>query len=247
MRLTSLCCLVLFVWTQASPAQDQTPPQYWPLEVGNKWVYEVRSRSILTKNPPRRDPLTLEVVGQETVEGREFFRLNNGPLLRVDEQGNIIAFDADFDPSQPNEYLIFRRNAEGDYDQDTLGFPALSPREHVVFYFSDISEEMIFRAPFALVPPQSEYRSFRNTIRRVRTNLTETPVGIFTDGVYFAQSLFETSCGSTFAVGVGPVSGGCGSDQSGTSYWLMEANLNGRKLLPTAVPISSWGELKKSR
>ena len=247
-----LCCAIALSFSaKAHPIQAQTAPQYWPLAVGNKWVYEGESRFIGTPESgpvrTRLEPITLEVVAREIVEGNSYFRLNNGHLLRFDQQRNIIAFDTEFDVSRPNEFIFFHLNAGGDFLQDTVAVASLSLGEHVLFYFFNHSDDVFFRSPLGIVPPQSVYRNFQSTRRTLKVLPIETPVGVFEQWIDFSHSYFGTDCSSIFVVNVGPIGSSCGNDTDFVGYRLIEATINGQRLHPTAVPASSWGQIKEPR
>ena len=63
--------------------------EYFPLEAGNSWVYRV------TQGRTSRSG-TIDVLGREALEGREYFRVRffeNNLLLRYAENGSLFVYD----------------------------------------------------------------------------------------------------------------------------------------------------------
>jgi hypothetical protein len=84
--ISRLCIGVLVTcgWMSAEP-QD-----YFPLAVGNQWVY--RSSSIVPL-----DPLVIEVTGTQTFDGRPYYRVQGFPggavFLRHTDVGTLVAYN----------------------------------------------------------------------------------------------------------------------------------------------------------
>ena len=83
--------MVLLFCLYFSTAPVCAVDDYWPLEVGNRWVYEHYLRNFEGDDLVEfRDEVVLEVLSQEEADGQVYSRLSNGQLLRKDEEGNII-------------------------------------------------------------------------------------------------------------------------------------------------------------
>jgi len=81
--------LLLFaLWCAAAGAQH---PDYFPLQVGNQWVYRV-----VGTRPA--DPLALSISRGEVFDGKFYVLLEGWPRgnywLRQDEQGNVYSYDS---------------------------------------------------------------------------------------------------------------------------------------------------------
>jgi hypothetical protein len=79
----------------AAAAAAQTP-DYFPLQVGNEWVYRV---SGAFREGTRESYVVMRIARAEERGGRSYFVLDGEPhgraWLRQDEQGNVWAYDAD--------------------------------------------------------------------------------------------------------------------------------------------------------
>ncbi len=77
----------LFLFSAAGFAQEA---DYFPLQVGNQWVYK-GSGSV------GASPFTVEVTGVETMEGNEYYSVTGFPggalLLRKNEAGTLVIYD----------------------------------------------------------------------------------------------------------------------------------------------------------
>lgn len=84
---------------------SQEAPDYWPLQVGNKWVYSHRQRTQDGERLPD-ETVTLKVVSRQHVDGQDYFQLSNGQLLRKDNDGNILERNRFMESAEP-EFIIF--------------------------------------------------------------------------------------------------------------------------------------------
>lgn len=80
---------MLFLYMLAAIAFSQTP-DYFPLQVGNQWVYRVTGRSATNS-------IVVEVTGQQTAGDHAYFTLRGFPsgqmLVRVAEDGKLAIFN----------------------------------------------------------------------------------------------------------------------------------------------------------
>jgi len=76
-----------FLLSSPGFAQDA---DYFPLQVGNQWVYKVTG-------PAGSNPFTVEVAGTETIGGNEYFSVIGFPghalLLRKNDDGTLVFYD----------------------------------------------------------------------------------------------------------------------------------------------------------
>ncbi|MCZ2146979.1 MAG: hypothetical protein LC126_04315 [Bryobacterales bacterium] len=76
-----------FLLSSPGFAQDA---DYFPLQVGNQWVYKVTG-------PAGSNPFTVEVAGTETIGGNEYFSVIGFPghalLLRKNDEGTLVFYD----------------------------------------------------------------------------------------------------------------------------------------------------------
>lgn len=73
----------------AAAAVCAAAPDYFPLQVGNSWVYRVTQGRL-------SQPGTINVEARETIEGRDYYRLSffeNTIYLRQIENGSILKYD----------------------------------------------------------------------------------------------------------------------------------------------------------
>lgn len=94
---------IFFVFCFAAVALAQSPGDYFPLQVGNQWVY--RSTGAIPGQP-----LTIAVEGTRTVGGEEYFVVQMSPgeqlLLRYNPAGTLV-FRAD---GQEKPWVAFGAN-----------------------------------------------------------------------------------------------------------------------------------------
>ena len=81
--------ILIWMLSYAGSLWAQEALNYWPLEVGNRWVYNHIQVTIDGEKLPD-ETVILEVVSQERIEEKDFFELSNGQLLRKDEEGSIV-------------------------------------------------------------------------------------------------------------------------------------------------------------
>ena len=106
---------------------------YWPLDRGNKWIYE-HTTGVLNAEGLRIDfqeQVTLEVLDEEERAGQIYVRLNTGQLIRKSEKGDILEYNDRFDEIQDTEMLVF-------------DFSSLTTRDDGTF---------AYRVPYQVVPP----------------------------------------------------------------------------------------------
>lgn len=63
-------------------------PDYFPLQVGNQWIYR--------SSPPFRSTWIVEVTGQRSIAGRDYFEVRGFPgvtLLRKNDAGALVFYD----------------------------------------------------------------------------------------------------------------------------------------------------------
>ena len=84
MRVIGVVAAVLMAQGMAPAAE----PDYFPLEVGNRWDY---------KADDRRDPAVIEVLKTEVIDGLTWYRLHwlsgNEVLVRMDERQRLVAWN----------------------------------------------------------------------------------------------------------------------------------------------------------
>ena len=106
---------------------------YWPLNKGNKWIYE-HTIGVLNSEGLRIDfqeQVTLEVLDEEERAGKTYFRLNTGQLIRKSEKGDILEYNDRFDEIQDTEMLVF-------------DFSSLTTRNDGIF---------TYQVPYQVMPP----------------------------------------------------------------------------------------------
>ena len=104
MAKSRLVLLVLLLAVCAAPARAD----YFPLQVGNQWVYRVGSFLAL-------NTFTMEIVEAGEFDGRTYYRLqgwtNRDFWLRADETGRVLAYDPE--SRQESVWYAFQ-NPEGE-------------------------------------------------------------------------------------------------------------------------------------
>ena len=198
----------------------QEAPDYWPLEVGNRWVYE---HSLFGDDGGldgvlfSEEIVFLEVEATEEIDGQTYFRLSNGQLLRNNEDGNVVEYNNRFDSIPETEFVLFD--------------------------FSDPSEGF-FQVPYMALPPTLG-REFPYPGASGRSAFThETPSGNI-DAYAFSFGDISGSFVMQFGRGVGLLKSNTGSDQPGGETWvLVHAFVGGTTVIKTSVQSQSWGAVK---
>lgn len=72
----------------AGTSRGEAAADYWPLEVGNQWLYEHAHHS--PEEGVVLDTVLLQCVSKATIAGNEYFVLNTGSRLRTNEEGSIL-------------------------------------------------------------------------------------------------------------------------------------------------------------
>ena len=201
----------------------QDVPDYWPLEVGNKWVY---NHTQVDGGVESSEKVTLEVVALYEIEGRNYFAMSNGQLLRKDAEGNVIELNQFERPDDP-EVIVF--------DMTNLG---------------DTQYRISLR--YTIFPPTF---GLMGTVSHARTTdpLSITvPAGVF-EVITFTHGDLGGFRSVALARDVGPVRSMFFSDivgedgpLNGASFELAEYRIGGRNY-PSVVKDRSWGELKSER
>jgi hypothetical protein len=210
---------------------------YWPLQVGNRWVYShTRGRTDVYGNEQlvAQDVYVLEATGEETVAGHAYVRLSNGQRLGAGDDGSVLEFNDRFTSLPPDEMLVF----------DFASPPNSSDGGYT------------FRLPYAAFPPTiggdplapDHWTSL--AYRDVYDEPLSTAVGPFVDAVLFAYGNGIGDCAHyiSFARGVGPVASTCMDHlRVFERYSLTGTLVGGRAFTPsTAVRGEGWGPLKRA-
>ena len=204
---------------------------YWPLEVGNRWVYERRHSLLYVYEEEvvelKKEEVVLEVLSQEEVNGQVYSRLSNGQLLRKDEEGNIIEHNNRF------------------------SFPDTTIKEFMIFDVTNLDDpEYRFYFPYGVFTPEAERNApvGHYPVYRRATTVT-VPAGVF-DGIHFGDG--DLTGGITIFLGlnVGVVMSvlytNADTDPVGVDlYELVRYRVDG-KSYPTAAIRNTWGEIKRS-
>ena len=105
-------------------AQTETSTDFFPLQVGNKWVYEftVGFKNYEGLRVDFQEQVVLEVLGEEEVEGKTYFRLNTGQLIRKNQKGDILEYNDRFDRIQDTEMLVYDFSSPANGDEDTFAY-----------------------------------------------------------------------------------------------------------------------------
>lgn len=119
---------------------------YFPLQVGNKWVYchtvnFIDEDSTLTDT---KDIYTLEIESIQIENGISYYRLSNGLLVRKDENGSIFEFNDRFESIENGEFLVF------DFSNRNVSL--------------ELSNEYNYYIPYRFFIQQSEGNLFLNKI-----------------------------------------------------------------------------------
>jgi hypothetical protein len=209
----------------ASALGAQALPDYWPLQVGNRWVY--RHTQVTQTGESSEEMIAIEVVAQQQAGGHDYFALSNGQLLRTNGEGNLVERNRFTDRPEP-EFVIF-------------DFTHLEDSEYR-FYF-----------PYAVFPPTLGYGqpAIYPTVRYT-SGYNGEAIHLAVAAGTFAVVQFGNSYGLAemynvfLAMNVGVVLSYMGSDipEEIDRYELVEYRLDG-KTYPTAVAKCSWAEAKK--
>ena len=231
MKFLPICVILNFFLVFRAGAQQS---DFWPFQVGNEWEYQhLLGESGYTEDGEEPQVVTvnqviLSIDATEVIDGRTYFRFNNGQLLRKDNVGNVYEYLNRFVDMAEGEYLI-------------LDF--FTPNQY--------GDTHILQIPYAVFPPTlggqplGTWPQQRNWVESSNYPVS-VPFGIFAD--YFSLS-YSFGVAETyfyaFADGVGLISSGRGSDVPTLDrYELVRATIGG-KAHPTHVePSSSWGGLK---
>ena len=206
----SIVCLT--TGTTQAVAED-----YWPLEVGNWWLYQHRT-SFYDDNGDVVDGIEevlLEVLSQEEINGTVYFRLSNGQLLRKNEEGSIV------ERRKETDVVIFD----------------LSHMDDPKYQFS------VPRDSFPLTGGGgSGYPSSRSNVRGCSVVV---PAGTFSC-ISFSDGQFEELYAIFFAEGVGPAVIQRYTDlpEYMNRYELIRYSVGGESY-PTNIKQFSWAGIKK--
>lgn len=213
---TLIFCIV-GVWGSVVIAQAETNADYWPLDRGNRWVYEHRI-GVLNAEGLRidfREQVLLEILNKEKREGETYFRLNTGQLIRSSEKGDILEYNDRFDEIQDSEMLVF------DFSSPTI-------RDDGVF---------VYRVPFHRGGVYDDFSIPEGEFINVLTCA-------FT---YSPNPISDGTMSIIFAPNIGIISSGWSGNDVGEfdQYLLVEAVIAGEQKFPTNISTSSWGEVKE--
>jgi hypothetical protein len=111
------------VLSSCSNDDDKNKEEFFNLKVGNQWVYKRYSVNE-TQETYSGQTDTVKVVGTETLEGNEYFRLTHTnwiegeeEFLRVDENGHLInSLGFVTHPGTDNEYTATFTESYGKFD-----------------------------------------------------------------------------------------------------------------------------------
>ena len=241
---TLIFCIV-GVWGSVVIAQAETNADYWPLDRGNRWVYEHRI-GVLNAEGLRidfREQVPLEIRDKEKREGETYFRLNTGQLIRSSEKGDILEYNDRFDEIQDSEMLVF------DFSSPTI-------RDDGVF---------VYRIPYRAMPPTiggqaalpqdpsiTRYLMYRRFHRGGVYDDFSIPEGEFINVLtcaftYSPNPISDGIMSIIFAPNIGIISSGWSGNDVGEfdQYLLVEAVIAGEQKFPTNISTSSWGEVKE--
>ena len=202
--------------TEQAVAED-----YWPLEVGNWWLYEhyVSYPDDEMNLVQSTEEVLLEVQSREEVNGQVYFRLSNGQLLRKDDHGSIVELKGE------DELTLF--------DMSNLEDPV-----RTIF---------IPEGAFPLTGGGgSGYPATRALVDgRGQPGTVTVPAGVF-HAVFFADGDLAATFTIHLAPGVGPVRQSRGTDLPGhvNSFELLSYRIGGTTY-PTTVGDVSWANVKQ--
>ena len=221
-QLVLLLLALLVGSSQALRAQDV--PDYWPLELGNSWVY---NHTWIDDGVEFDEVVTLEVVGESRVGDHTYFEMSNGQLLRKDDEGNVIELNQFERPDDP-EVIVF--------DMTNIG---------------DTQYRISLR--YTIFPPTLGLIGTVSPARTTDPLSITVPAGVF-EVITFTHGDLGGFFSVALARDVGPVRstffsdivGEDGKPLSGASFELAEYRTGGRNY-PSVVKDRSWGELKSER
>ncbi len=208
----------IFVLLVASPTlQAQERLDYWPLDVGNRWVY---SHNWNDGDDDLHEEITIEVLTLTEIQGQIYSELSNGQLLRKDEIGNIWALVGN------EEFLVFDLSNLDDPDYDiSLAYIAFPPVNSLVpTYF----------------PTRGTRANDKGELYTITLSIGIFPTICFTTG---ELSAVRRVC---LAENVGPVLSTRSTDLPGrfNLYELVQYRIGGN-MHPTVLKKASWAEIKQ--
>ena len=212
-----LMLALLFGSSAVVKAEDV--PDYWPLEVGNQWVY---LRIYDDGFGRHEENVILEVTAQVEIDEEQYFELSNGQLLRKDHNGNIV-----------------ERNQSESIDETIYDFTNLDDPSYLFeFPYSVFPPAREGKAITGY--PASRFTS-ENTGRLLTLAL---PAGTF-EVIHFGFGDLSWSTNIFFAEDVGVVKSGSGGHMGTVfdSYLLVKYRVSGITY-PTAIGIATWADLK---
>ena len=167
-KFTSWLKPILVLSIVCSFAFTATAQNYYPAEVGNRWV-------LLSTD--RTEQRTYAFEGPETIDGKELIILN---IIKETVGTNAVAFDkswitVDEDGNQLLHQVAFDRGAfgiaEATYDSPVLSFPAALPLGHTWVVVTETVLKLVGAA------------TTTSTLEVVAVEDVETPIGVFKDCV----------------------------------------------------------------
>ncbi len=231
MKLLLIWATLGFLVVSRAGAQQA---DFWPFKIGNVWEYQhIVGETEYSENGEEPqvvivNQVILSIDATEVIDGKTYFRFNNGQLLRKDNAGNVY------------EYLNrFADTEEGDYP--ILDF--FTPPNHDTTHIQQI--------PYALFPPTlgrpiGMWPQQRDWVESPLRPIV-MPLGTFTEYFIFGYSLgVAETYAYLFADGVGLISSFQGSDTPVLNrYELIRATIDGKKHPTHVESSSSWGALKR--
>lgn len=225
-KLIQSTIVLLFLGNSAWP--QEAVPDFWPLDVGNLWVY----RHVFPgEEISQVDTVALAVLSVEDLAGRNFFRLSNNQLLRRNIDGSIVEYNSRFENIEAQEFVIFDFTQLDDTRYSQVGI----------------------HSPYNVFPPTlgrgsaSPYPTTRYITEEGHRNVPD-----------FAKRHRIASFGATFGVasgysvhlaeGIGVVLSEHFGDTAPFTYEYYEliAFRVGSVRYPTAISAPSWGEIKRN-
>ena len=222
--------LLFFAWMIGSSTllRAEEAPDYWPLEVGNQWVYLHHG----VDDGQRFDnQVILEVLKTKTIDGNSYAELSNGQLLRKDEAGNIIEYNQFERPRDVSELIIFDlTNLDEQHYRSPHDYTVFPPRLGLLSY------------PFI----------FRDA-RREDDEILNIPAGTFREVLTFSHGDSGGYFGVSLARDIGPVLSRYSTDVvdsegnaiNSAIYELMQYRIDGTtRPIIGVVRADSWAEIK---
>ena len=205
-----------------TPVFGQDVPDYWPLEIGNQWIYN----HIMAEDGDvqQDETLILRVVALAEIDGTHYFEMSNGKLLRKDGAGNVI-----------------EHNQIESVDEVIFDFNNLSDPGYRFFVpYSVFPPGLVGDAHIA--SPVARYSS------ALGGSLTRTvPAGTF-EAVQFSFGDVSRATNIYFAENVGVLFSESGGHMGAPfeSYSLVEYRVGGTTQ-PTVAHHASWAKIKRSQ